>query len=72
MKSHTKNIFARPQPNGIGHQVSYETGTSRKVHQFAGKISHLENPPHGAGSFHDPEQHQTLMDRMADYIENIK
>ncbi|MEM8868188.1 MAG: FAD-binding domain-containing protein [Verrucomicrobiota bacterium] len=30
----------------------------------------VENPPHGAGSFHDPDQHHELMKRVEDYLRN--
>lgn len=55
-------------PNGDGHQVTYESGTSRRVHQFPQPDASQEPAPHGAGSFHDPEHHQILMSRFEDYI----
>ncbi len=63
-----KNIFASPQPDGSGYQISYEIEGSRRIHRFGNDASTLEKPPHGAGSFHDPEQHQVLMERIEDYI----
>ena len=72
MESNAKNIFAMPQPDGNGYQISYETDTSRKVYQLTNTASGFERPPHGAGSFHDPEQHQILMKRIETYIKNIR
>jgi hypothetical protein len=66
----TKNIFAMPQPSGNGYQISYEFNHSRKIHRFEKCSSSFEKPPHGAGSFHDPEHHQALMERIEYYIKN--
>jgi hypothetical protein len=65
-------IQASQLPNGDGHQVTYESGTSRKLHQFINSDVSKELSPHGAGSFHDPEHHQTLMSRVQDYIKKNK
>jgi hypothetical protein len=59
-----KSIYATPQPNGDGLQVTYELGNSRKLHRFPRAQAESEKPPHGAGSFHDPEQHYDLMERV--------
>ena len=66
------NVIAMPSPDTSGHQVSYEFGTSRRVHAFTKASSSAEEPPHGAGSFHDPEQHQALMDRIETYLKNTR
>lgn len=70
MKQRAKNVFAMPNPDGNGHQISYELGNSRRVHQLRETLAAAEKPPHGAGSFHDPEQHQILMKRIEDHIRN--
>jgi hypothetical protein len=45
--------------------ITYETAESRKVIYLPGaKTSESETHPHGAGSYHDPEQHMRLMDRV--------
>ena len=61
-------LLARPQPDGNGHQVSYETAESRRVHRFPLPESTLEQVPHGAGSYHDPEHHHKLIDRVEAYL----
>ena len=63
-----KNLQVMPRPDGAGHQVSYELSTSRKVHQFKRQLRGTEPAPHGAGSYHDPEQHHLLMGRIDAYI----
>lgn len=68
MRSNHKNISAHEQPNGDGYQVTYEQNDSRKVYRFPSSNTNIETPPHGAGSFHDPEHHQKLMDRIEDYL----
>jgi len=70
MDNRVKSIFAMPQPDGNGYQISYETDTSRKVHSLESTPSKHEKPPHGAGSFHEPEHHATLMERLEEYIKN--
>ena len=65
-------IQAHEMPNGDGHEVTYESGTTRKVHQFPNPNASQEPSPHGAGSFHDPEHHQLLMSRFEDYIKKNK
>lgn len=57
-------ISAHAQPDGDGLQVTYETEDSRRLHRFPKPESEKETPPHGAGSFHDPEHHRELMDRV--------
>ena len=59
-----KHLQALPRSDGQGHQVTYEQGPTRRVHQFQRPKYGEEPPPHGAGSFHDPDQHQRLMDRV--------
>ncbi len=60
-------------PDGNGYQISYETDTSRKVvHGLKKDSSSIEEPPHGAGSFHNPEQHLMLMDRITKYIKGAQ
>jgi hypothetical protein len=61
-------IQVMPRPDGDGYQVSYELGTSRKVHQFKRQLRGTEPAPHAAGSYHDPEQHQLLMARVEAYL----
>ncbi|MGB0792378.1 MAG: hypothetical protein ACPGTR_02370 [Opitutales bacterium] len=68
METKAKNIQAMPRPHGDGHQVSYELGHSRKVHQFKLPASPTEAPPHGAGSYHDPVQHEKWMARIDAYL----
>ena len=70
VKQSKKNIFARPQPDGDGYQISYEFDGSRRIYRFGNNASTFEKSPHGAGSFHNPEQHQVLMERIEDYIRN--
>ena len=67
-----KQIFAMLRPDGKGYQISYETENSRKLHQFVKPVFTFEKMPHGAGSFHDPEQHYTLMRRIEDYVKAHK
>jgi hypothetical protein len=46
-------------------QITYETASGRKVINMPPvDRSGAEPAPHGAGSFHDPEHHQQLMDRV--------
>ncbi|PDH29949.1 MAG: hypothetical protein CNC89_01805 [Puniceicoccaceae bacterium MED-G31] len=61
-------IHASLSPSLDGHQVHYSSGKSRKVHQFAYDMNRGEIPPHSAGSYHDPEYHQQLMQRYEEYI----
>lgn len=67
-----KKIFAQAQPNGDGYQVSYESGDSRRVHHFSAARQSPEPAPHGAGSYHDPEQHHTLMERVEIYLRKAR
>jgi hypothetical protein len=48
----------------ISHQITYEWGTSRRTLSTSSKPGKGESPPHGAGSFHDPEHHFELLDRV--------
>ena len=66
--SEKKNISAQPQPDGDGHQVSYETGDSRRVHHFPQPNRSGEQEPHSAGSFHNPDQHHDWIDRVEAYL----
>lgn len=68
MEHRPRNILAMPSPDKKGHLISYELGSSRKVHQFKKANSASEKPPHGAGSFYDPHQHWILMKRLDQYI----
>ena len=68
MRHKAKNIQVMPRPDGDGHQVSYELGSSRKVHQCQRQAQGSESAPHGAGSYHDPDQHQILMARVEAYL----
>lgn len=63
-----KKIFAQAQPNGDGYQVSYESGDSRRVHHFSFAQKNPEPAPHGAGSYHAPEQQHILMERVENYL----
>lgn len=63
-----KKYFAQPQPDGDGHQVSYETGGSRRVRRFPKNESKPEPKPHGAGSYHDPDHHHELVERVETYL----
>ena len=63
-----KKIRVYPQPNGDGLQVTYERNMSRKLHHLPAIREDSEQAPHGAGSFHDPEQHMKLMDRVTRYL----
>lgn len=61
-------LHASLNPSLDGHQVHYASGKSRKVHQFTYNMNRGEVPPHSAGSYHDPEYHQQLMQRYEEYI----
>ena len=67
-----ERVAARPQPNGDGLQVTYTLGGSRKLHRFPTEDSTSERAPHAAGSFHNPEQHMDLMDRVTRYLSHTK
>jgi hypothetical protein len=60
----TGKIHAALSPKGNGHQITYELGETRRTHHFPSPQKEGEHPPHGAGSFHDPEQHRRWMDRV--------
>ncbi|ADE53152.1 hypothetical protein [Coraliomargarita akajimensis] len=66
--SSPKHIQAQPQPNGDGYQIIYQTRQGRKVHHFPGAKQTEEPSPHAAGSYHNPEHHHQLMDRVEDYL----
>lgn len=63
-----KKIFAQAQPNGDGLQVSYETEGSRRVHHIPHSETNSEPAPHAAGSYHDPEHHHELIERVEAYL----
>ena len=46
------------------YQITYECGTSRRTLNQCAIADNGEMPPHGAGSFHDPEHHFKLLDRV--------
>lgn len=66
MSPRAKNIQAHPSPqDNRVMQVTFESGKSRRVLNLPPRIEHpIEPEPQGAGSFHDPEHHQVLMDRV--------
>lgn len=61
-------LIAEAQPDGNGYQVSYDTGDSRRVLRFPLPELTREQTPHGAGSYHDPEHHHKLIDRVEAYL----
>ena len=67
MRSH-RTIKAGKLPDGSGYQVSYEQGNSRKVQNFQASDGAQEAPPNAAGSFHAPDHHQALMDRLDSFL----
>ncbi|CAA6679015.1 MULTISPECIES: hypothetical protein [unclassified Lentimonas] len=62
-----KKIHASLRPDGLGYMVTYETENSRKVHQYQ-QPETKEYPPHGAGSYHNPDQHRALLERYEAYL----
>ncbi|NCG09330.1 MAG: hypothetical protein GWO81_07175 [Verrucomicrobia bacterium] len=48
----------------VSHQITYELGNSRRTLNTSVKSENGETSPHGAGSFHDPEHHFKLLDRV--------
>jgi hypothetical protein len=64
--SHASQIQVRPTPkDSSALQLTYETEDGRSVINIPHKKDQSAEPePHGAGSFHDPEHHQQLMDRI--------
>ena len=70
MTKRIKEIRAMPRPDGKGHQISYEIGNSRRIHQFVKSALKSELPPHSAGSFHNPQHHHDLMDRLQNYLQS--
>lgn len=65
-----RRIQALPSAKGNGHQVTYEIGDSRRVHTFEAPSGQTEPAPHGAGSFHDPEHHHQLMERIEQMLKD--
>ena len=65
-------ITARPSPqNPESLQLTYETADSRRTISLAPPElpkDACEPPPHGAGSYHDPEQHRILLNRVESLI----
>lgn len=59
-----RRIQALPLADNRGHLITYEKGSSRRVHHLPAVARDSEPTPHGAGSFHDPEHHHLLMDRV--------
>jgi hypothetical protein len=66
MQSKARHIQAYPSQNAgkPSHQITYEWGKSRRTLDTGTKSVAGESPPHGAGSFHDPEHHFELLDRV--------
>jgi hypothetical protein len=64
--SRPKNIQAHPSPKDFGAmQLTYEQGNSRRVIFLPKAPAKAREPePQGAGSFHNPEHHQILLDRV--------
>ena len=65
---HSGKVYAALSPQGNGHQITYEFGHTRRTHHFPSPQKSGEQPPHGAGSFHDPDQHHRLIDRVETMI----
>lgn len=63
-QSKVRRVTVAPSPNGDALEINCELETGRKLHQIPSKRRDGEAPPHGAGSFHDPEQHAVYMDRV--------
>lgn len=59
-----KKLQVLPEAEGQGLLVTYENGSSRKVHHLPTKQNEQEAQPHGAGSFHDPQHHYELLNRV--------
>jgi hypothetical protein len=70
------NITARPSPlKPESLQLTYETADSRRTIDLAPPglpEGASEPPPHGAGSYHDPEQHRILLDRVEALMRNTR
>jgi hypothetical protein len=65
MKKKARHIEAHPSgPEQDAFQITYEWGNSRRTLNTAPKATSKEQPPHGAGSFHDPEHHFMLLERV--------
>ncbi len=62
-----RDLQVRPNPSGDELQLTYETVTSRRLVSIPQQAQFGETAPHGAGSFHDPEHHAILMDRLEAY-----
>lgn len=66
MKKQPTNIQAHLSPLDFrAMQLTYETEGSRRVISLPPMpINDSESEPHGAGSYHDPQHHHLLMDRV--------
>ncbi|MGB0185044.1 MAG: hypothetical protein ACPF9Q_06390 [Opitutales bacterium] len=67
MQVQARHIKAYPSQTDGGqpsHQITYEWGNSRRTLNTAAKPETGESPPHAAGSFHDPEHHFELLNRV--------
>lgn len=65
MASKLQHIQAKPALiEKFGYQITYEYGSSRRIIHTPKSSQNSEVPPHGAGSFHDPEHHFELLDRV--------
>lgn len=62
-----RDMQVRPNPSGDELQLTYETPTSWRLVSIPQQTQLGETAPHGAGSFHDPEHHAILMDRLEVY-----
>ena len=69
-------IQAKPTPQDKNTmQITYETESGRTVINLPSQPNEASNlngepEPHGAGSFHDPEHHQQLMDRVDEMLKS--
>lgn len=67
-------ITAHPSPQKPESlQLTYETTDSRRTIDLSAPgqpAGNSESPPHGAGSYHDPEQHRILLDRVDTLLRN--
>lgn len=52
--------------------MTYQNGSSRKVHNLPATKPTSEPTPHAAGSYHNPEYHQQLMERLDTYLKNAR
>ncbi len=67
MKARKIKVYPAHKIGETAHQITYEWGDSRRTINTGKKMANRESPPHGAGSFHDPQQHFELLDR----VENL-